>query len=118
MPTKDEEVRTFLHGQENTLKKIRYLFKMLRYSEDQKADVSPELTRLVRESVKENKCGTAVLYQETLKTNFISLLELEIYLRSRYGGQLKSQTKFGSIKPSMELFVESLDKQFSHEYYW
>ncbi len=118
MPNTDEEVRTFLHGQENVLKKVRYLFKMLRYTEDQKADVSPELTRLVRESVKENKCGTAVLYQETLKTNFISLLELEVYLRSRYGGQLKSQTKFESIKPSMELFVESLDKQFSHEYYW
>ena len=118
MPTKDEEVRTFLHGQEKTLKDIRYLFKMLRYTEDQKADVSPELTRLVRESVKENKCGMAVLYQETLKTNFISLLELEIYLRSRYGGQLKSQAKFESIKPSMELFVESLDKQFTHEYYW
>lgn len=118
MPTDDAEVRKYLHANEPILKEIRYLFKMLRYSEDQKSDFTPQLSKLVRENVQENKCEMAVLYKDRLKTNFINLLELELYLRARYGGQLKSQASFKSIQPSMELFVESLDKQFNHEYYW
>ena len=44
---------------------------------------------------------------------------MEIYLRSRYEGQLKGQKKnFDIIRPSIDLFVDSLDKQFTHEYYW
>ena len=118
IPTEDLEVRKYLHDQETTLKNVRYFFKMLRYSEDQRSDVSANLTKLVRESVRVNECGVDVLYKDTLKTNFLSLLELELYLKARYGGQLKSQASFSSIRPSMELFVESLDKQFNHEYYW
>lgn len=117
-PQGDDEVRRFMHGRPNELKKIRYFFKMLRYSEDQKNDVSPKLAQIVREGAKEQKCGAGVLYKDTLKTNFISLLELELYLRARYGGQLKNSSKFESVRPSIELFVESLDKQFGHEYYW
>lgn len=117
-PTDDEEVRRYLHANETLLKQMRQFFKMLRYSEDQKTDVTSNLTNLIRESARENKCNTGVLYKNTLKTNFISLMEMELYLRSRYGGQLKDTTRFDAIKSSIELFVESLDKQFSHEYYW
>lgn len=117
-PTEDEEVRRYLHSNETLLKQLRHFFKMLRYSEDQKTDVSMNLKNLIRESAKENKCNTDVLYKNTLKTNFISLMEMELYLRSRYGGQLKNNARFDSIKSSIELFVESLDKQFTHEYYW
>lgn len=117
-PSEDEEVRRYLHSHEDLLKQIRQFFKMLRYSEDQKTDVSPNLKNLIRESARENKCNTGVLYKNTLKTNFIALMEMELYLRSRYGGQLKDNTRFDAIKSSIELFVESLDKQFSHEYYW
>jgi hypothetical protein len=117
-PSEDEEVRRYLHSNENFLKQLRYFFKMLRYSEDQKTDVSGNLKNLIRESASENRCNTDVLYKNTLKTNFIALMEMELYLRSRYGGQLKNNTSFDSIKSSIELFVESLDKQFSHEYYW
>lgn len=118
MPTEDEEVRRFLHGKEAVLRKTRFFFKMLRYAEDQKTDVSPHLTKLIRESARENKCNQEVLYKNTLKTNFIALMEMELYLRARYGGQLKMNQRFETVRPSIELFVESLDKQFTHEYYW
>ncbi len=117
-PTTDEEVRRYLHNNESVLKKTRNFFKLLRYSEDQKADVNPNLTKIIRESAKENKCNLEVLYKDTLKTNFISLVELELYLRARYGGQLKNNARFETVRSSIELFVESLDKQFNHEYYW
>lgn len=117
-PEKDEEVRPYLHQHDALLKKMRFFFKMLRYSEDQKNDVTASLTSLIRESTKENKCNTAVLYQDTLKTNFKSLLETELYLRSRYSGQFKATQKFETVRSSIELFVESLDKQFAHEYFW
>ncbi len=118
MPGDSKDVRTFLHSQEPTLKKIRTFFKMLRYSEDQKGNVSPELAKLIREGTKENKCGTSVLYKDTLKTNFIALMQMELYLRSRYGNQLKTSRNFEEVRSSVDLFVESLDKQFPHEYYW
>lgn len=117
-PTADDEVRRYMHSHEANLKKIRHFFKMLRYSEDQKTEVSTKLSKIIREGSLENKCGAGVLYKDTLKTNFISLLEMELYLRARYGSQLKNNQKFDSIRPSIELFVESLDKQFGHEYYW
>lgn len=118
MPDTDAEVRRYLHGHEKILKKTRFFFKMLRYAEDQKAEVSANLTKIIRESARENKCNSDVLYKDTLKTNFIALMEMELYLRARYGGQLKNNQSFDTIRPSIELFVESLDKQFNHEYYW
>ncbi len=100
------------------MKKTRSFFKMLRYSEDQKTEVSKSLTKLIRQSSTENKCNQEVLYRDTLKTNFMSLMEMELYLRARYGGQLKTNQRFEAIRSSIELFVDSLDKQFNHEYYW
>lgn len=117
-PKTDEDTRRYLHGHEIVLRKTRHFFKMLRYSEDQKTEVNPNLTKIIRESAKENKCNNEVLYKDTLKTNFIALMEMELYLRARYGGQLKNNARFETVRPSIELFVESLDKQFGHEYYW
>jgi hypothetical protein len=117
-PATDTEVRDYLHQNDAFLKKSRHFFKILRYSEDQKNDVSEKLALLIRESAKENRCNTQVLYKDTLKTNFIALVEMELYMRARYGAQLKTGQRFESVKPSIELFVESLDKQFGHEYYW
>jgi hypothetical protein len=118
-PKDDDGVKTYMHGNEPVLKKIRLYFKMLRYSEDQNAKVTQDLAELIREATKENKCDTKVLYKDTLKTNFIGLLRLELYLRTRYGSQLKASKRgFESIRPSLDLFVDSLDKQFGHEYFW
>ncbi len=117
-PLGDDEARKYLHSQEPLLKQIRYFFKLLRYSEDQRTDVSFKLKKLIRASAKENKCNKDVLYNRSLKTNFISLLETELYLRTRYGNQLKVNQPFDVVRPSIELFIESLDKQFTHEYYW
>ncbi len=118
LPDDTKALRTYLHEREATLKKVRTFFKMMRYSEDQKGNVSPELQKLIREGTKENKCGTAVLYKDTLKTNFIALLQMELYLRTRYGNQMKTSKNFEEVRSSVDLFVESLDKQFPHEYYW
>lgn len=117
-PSKDEEVRRYLHGHEAILKKIRHFFKMLRYSQEQKTDVTKRLEEIIRQAAVENRCDKSILYKDTLKTNFKGLMEMELYLRSRYGGQMKNNQKFDAVRPSIELFVESLDKQFTHEYYW
>ena len=117
-PKDEVEIKRYLHTNQDLLKKVRLYFKMLRYSEDQKTEVSGKLMAILRESVVENKCDKDVLYKETLKTNFLSLMELELYLKARYGGQLKNNQRFDTIRSSVDLFVESLDKQFNHEYYW
>lgn len=118
-PDQDVPARKHMHAHEELLKKVRHFFKILRYSEDQKTPVTPQITKLIREGVMENKCDQEILYKETLKTNFIDLIQMELYLRSRYGGQLKTSSRsFQTIRSSIDLFVDSLDKQFLHEYYW
>lgn len=117
-PKSDEDVRKYLHAHEDLLKKIRLFFKMLRYSADQKTKIGSDLNRLIRQTAKEENCGTDIIHKDTLKTNFLNLMQMELYLRSRYGGQLKSSKNFEVVRPSIDLFVESLDKQFPHEYYW
>jgi hypothetical protein len=118
-PKEEDQIKTYMHGHEAVLKKMRFYFKMLRYSEDQNSKVTQDLAEIIREATKENKCDSKVLYKDTLKTNFIGLLRLELYLRTRYGGQLKASKRgFETIRPSLDLFVDSLDKQFGHEYFW
>ena len=118
-PKSDDDVIKYLHDHTDLLKKIRHFFKMLRYSEDQNKKVSTELSKLIREGTTENNCQTEILHKDTLKTNFKSLLETELYLRSRYEGQLRSHRRnFDFVRPSVDLFIDSLDKQFLHEYYW
>ncbi len=115
----NEEASRYMHQHEELLKKMRYFYKVLRYAYDQKLVVSEDVTKLIRSATKDNKCDTEILHKETLKTNFIGLLRMELYFRSRYGNQLKAGTShFNTIRPSIDLFVESLDKQFLHEYYW
>lgn len=118
-PSKDEDVVRYMHDHSDLLKKIRYFFKILRYSEDQNKKVSSELSQLIREGTRENNCQKEILHKDSLKTNFKTLVEAELYLRSRYEGQLRSSKRnFDFIRPSIDLFIDSLDKQFTHEYYW
>ncbi len=118
-PPKDEEVIRYLHAHEEILKKTSLLFKLLRYAQDQNKNVSKDLSKLIQESARANKCNLEVLYKDTLKTNFKSLLEIELYLRARYEGQLQDKKKnIEQIRSSFDLFIESLNKQFSHEFYW
>jgi hypothetical protein len=118
-PKNDDEVIKYLHDHSDLMKKIRYFFKMLRYSEDQNKKVSTDLAQLIRQGTRENNCQKEILHKDSLKTNFKSLVETELYLRSRYEGQLRSHRRnFDFIRPSIDLFVDSLDKQFLHEYYW
>jgi hypothetical protein len=118
MPSADDDVRRHLHSHETMMRKIRHLFKMLRYSEDQKSPLSPQLKTLIRDMSHQNKCEAEVLYKDTLKTNFINLINSELYLRTRYSNQIKAGKSFEPTRSSIDLFVDSLDKQFTHEYYW
>jgi hypothetical protein len=118
-PEQSKDAIEYMHNYEALLKKTRLLFKGIKYADDQKLVVSSEVSDLIQESTKVNKCDKEILNQSGLKNNFLALLRLELYLRSRYSAQLKSNTvSFISIKPSIDLFIESLDKQFSHEYFW
>jgi len=118
-PEQSKDAIEYMHNHEVLLKKTRLLFKGIKYADDQKLIVSSEVADLIQESTKLNKCDKEILNQSGLKNNFLALLRLELYLRSRYSAQLKcSSVSFISIKPSIDLFIESLDKQFSHEYFW
>lgn len=118
-PKTDEEVSRYMQQHTDLLHKARHFFKVLRYAEDQKLLITPKLTDIIHQGTKENKCDSEILHKDTLKTNFQSLLRMELYLRSRYAGQLKNSNQdFKTIRPSIDLFVESLDKQFAHEYFW
>ncbi len=118
IPLDSKQVSVYLHSHQELMKKMRIFFKLLRYADDQQTSVGDEIRSLIRDSAKENKCNTEILYKDDLKSNFKQLLRLELYLRGRYGSQLQDKRSFESIKQSMELFMDSLDKQFSHEYFW
>jgi hypothetical protein len=118
LPLDSAQVPAYLHVHQELLKKMRIFFKLLRYADDQQTTISLDIRKLVRESAKEYKCNTEILYKDDLKSNFKQLLRLEMYLRGRYGSQLADKRSFESIKQSMELFMDSLDKQFAHEYFW
>jgi hypothetical protein len=118
-PVKAKEASEYMHKNSELMKKIRHFYKALRYADDQKMLVTPDLSNLIREATQENNCDLEVLHKDTLKTNFTALIRMELYFRSRYSGQLQSGSlSFETVRPSIDLFIESLDKQFPHEYYW
>jgi hypothetical protein len=111
----DEEVRRYLHGNERSKRpdsssKCFVIRKM--------KVVSPALTKIIRESAKENKCNTENLYKDTLKTNFITLMEMELYLRADYGVSRK-KTKVSKLSNLQLNFcrIPSISL-FGHEYCW
>lgn len=114
----DQKVRDKLKSHEKMMKKLRMLFKLLLYVKNQSILIRPQMIQLVRSTIKENKCSEDVFYKKSLKTNFLELLKLEIYLKSRYGTQMKKNDEIDVTKASLSTFVESLDKQYSHEYFW
>ena len=104
MPKKEDEIKSYLHSREGVLKELRYFFKMLLYVQDQKIEVSSKVKNLMRESAEQNKCSTGVFYKDTLKTNFNTLMEMEVYLRTRYGSQMKTKESFDNVRSSLEIF--------------
>jgi hypothetical protein len=118
-PEQNEKVILYLHQNEELLKQFRIFFKMLRYSEDQNKTIGPKLIEVIQETNNANKCGSGIIFKESLKTNFKALIEMELFLRARFEGQLKSENKrMDIIRSSIDLFVDSIDKQFNHEYFW
>lgn len=83
-PSTSDKIQTYYMDKELLLRKLRLFFKGIKYSEDQKLTVSDEVEGLIRESTKINKCDPDILKTNGLKANFLSLLRLELYLRSRY----------------------------------
>lgn len=117
LPQQSKEISRYLYDQEEFLKKLRLFFKLVRYSGDQRAEITPELNALMIEAMKVNKCSQDIFYKDRLKTSFYNVLKVELYLKSRYGSQLNDSQNASSVKSSIDLFMESLDKQFHHEFY-
>lgn len=117
LPDGNREISRYLYEKEEFLKKLRLFFKLVRYSSDQRAEITPELNSLMIESMKVNKCSQDVFYKDRLKSTFYNVLKVELYLKSRYGSQLSDSRNASSVKSSIDLFMESLDKQFHHEFY-
>jgi len=99
-------------------KKLVSLFKLLKYSDSQRLGLSKDLVSLVKESIRVNRCKTDVLFKGELRANFKSLLSLELYLKSRYATSLKGQDSQGDLRQSMDILIESIDKQYQHEFYF
>lgn len=117
LPEGTREISKYLYEKEEFLKKLRLFFKLIRYSSDQRAEITPELNALMIEAMKVNKCSQDIFYKDRLKTTFYQVLKVELYLKSRYGSQLSDSRNASSVKSSIDLFMESLDKQFHHEFY-
>jgi hypothetical protein len=116
---KNSELNEKLQGKLELIKKLRIFLKLMRYAEDQNQILSTDLVKLIREGSLANRCQTDVLYGDDLKTNFKTLIQAELFLRARYKGQAKGKVRnIDVIRPSIDLFLDSLDKQFSHEYFW
>lgn len=117
MPSERQLISRYLFDQEAFLKELRLYLKLLRYSRDQRGEVTGQLNELMIESMKANKCSSDIFYKNRLKTTFYDVLKAELYLKTRYGNQLSDSRNASTVKSSIDLFMESLDKQFYHEYY-
>jgi hypothetical protein len=118
-PESPQNRESYFKNKEPLLKQVRLLFKGIKYAEDQKLMLTETVEGLIRESASLNKCDSSVLKENSLKANFISLLRLELYLRSRYSStNMKSKAEnYKILNESMNLFIESIDKQLPHEFF-
>jgi hypothetical protein len=118
-PEETSEIARFHKNHEFFLKQLRFFFKGIKYADDQKLVFNETLESLIKESASLNRCDQSVLKENKLKANFVSLLRLELYLRTRYSGSKEKVNKneLKRLKDSIDLFVESIDKQLPHEYF-
>lgn len=97
---------------------VRQIYKLKIYVNSQKITVVPG----VLQGLKEQKECPNVFSKKGIHRHFLTLLRLEIYLRGRYG-QASGQDKMSEEQKkksfeSLALFIDSLEKQMTHENFW
>lgn len=99
------------------LASIRQIWKLLNYVDTQEVTITSELEKSL---LAPSKCPSIASSDKKLKASFKRWLRVEIYLRSRYAQNgidqkvEKKEKRFQSIN----LFIDSLDKQIAHEDFW
>lgn len=99
------------------LSAIRQKWKLMVYVDSQEVDISPDLEKGLMGS---KACASIEGTDKKMRGSFRKWLRVEIYLRSRYGqGMTASDTSRKEKRlQSVNLFVDSLDKQVTHEDFW
>lgn len=96
---------------------MRSFWKLLTYIDNQEVGLLPELEKTFLRS---SHCPSVEGEPKKLRASFRRWLRVEIYLRSRYGqGDIsKDGERIQKRHQSISLFVDSLDKQVTHEDFW
>ena len=99
------------------LSSVRQGWKLLSYIDGQEVQITSELEKGL---LKPSKCPRVQGERQKLRASFRRWLRVEIYLRSRYaqGGISNDKGKIEKRFQSINLFVDSLDKQLVHEDFW
>jgi hypothetical protein len=99
------------------LSAVRQKWKLMVYVDSQEVDVAADLEKGL---LKSKGCAGIAGSDGKIRGSFRKWLRVEIYLRSRYGqGKTASDTSRRDKRlQSINLFVDSLDKQVTHEDFW
>jgi len=99
------------------LSSMRQLWKLLIYVNGQEVAMSSDLQKSI---VNVPGCPKITLSGGKVRDSFQRWLRVEIYLRSRYapGGLVNTKDWREKRLQSINQFVDSIDKQLSHENFW
>ena len=99
---------------------VRKISKLMTYIEDQKVTLVLPLTKELVQLSKTRKCPQKIHNGSKLKLSFEDVLRSEIYLRSKYLSKNISSDQDSKSKrfQALSLFIESVDRQISHENFW
>ncbi len=99
------------------LSSLRQLWKLLVYVDGQEVVISSDLQKSI---VNVAGCPKVTLSGGKVRDSFQRWLRVEVYLRSRYapGGVVNTKEWRDKRLQSINQFVDSLDKQLSHENFW
>lgn len=103
----------------NVLERVRLIWKTKIYIKSQKVDLSPILVQELDKASKRGFCPS-ITFGKSWRKSFQVLLETEVYMRSRFlppKAILDSESLKKRIQ-SLTLFVDSIDRQYSHENFW
>ncbi len=93
---------------------LRY-WKLVTFVEGQEVEIPAALEK---ELATGQSCPTVIDPDNRMRASFRRWLRTEIYLRSRYARAGAASSRPEKRRESIELFVDSLDKQLDHEVFW
>jgi hypothetical protein len=122
-------------------KKVVTIIKLKKYIESQSFKINQNLYNLVTESARMNNCGKVKVIKGKFSIWLEDLIKLEMYFKSRFkdstfvvgGSEIEKYLKQHSVKTkaqaklllieqkrksSVQIFLQSVTKQISHEYFW